>query len=372
MITVLATDSGGSVFSPAAVQSGSRALKQSLSLGQELGCSPSDSAQLLACLRAAPAEAINAAQTKLLAVSGPLQAWSPVVDGLSVKEDPASALQSSRFHRVDLLLGSSTEDGLIGRARNIKRFEELQGRADSKTAFYEALSNSLGGPEASAFVKEAASWFYSLHHTPSPAGYQVFSRALENATRDLFIICPTKKMAEFWASNTKSNVFMYHLPEEMTYTSAELSMPLDVQLVFGVPHSPRTQQLFSTQERTLSKQMMTYMANFIKTGNPNAPLFLPRVSFAALLPAWPRVLPQTAGDNYKHLNGALSNGRELRRAECSFWNDYVPALKSATANLSLVAESTDTEAPTPETKLAAAFQDLVTQSNPKSEKDSYN
>lgn len=48
--------------------------------------------------------------------------------------------------------------------------------------------------------------------------------------------------------------------------SAALPVPLDVQLVFGLPHSTPTQQLFSTQERTLSKQMMTYMANFIKAG----------------------------------------------------------------------------------------------------------
>ncbi|XP_041941809.1 thyroglobulin [Alosa sapidissima] len=366
---------GGSVFSPAAVQSPSRAQEQSSSLGRELGCSTTDSAQLLACLRAAPAEAINAAQTKLLAVSGPLQAWSPVLDMLSVKEDPASALRGSRFHRADLLLGSSAEDGLISRARNIKKFEELQGRADSKTAFYEALSNSLGGPEASAFVKEAASWFYSLQHTPSPAGYNVFSRALENATRDLFIICPSKKMAEFWAANTRSSVFMYHLPEDMTHTSAGLSMPLDVQLVFGLPHNTGTQQLFSTQDRTLSTQMMTYMANFIKTGDPNAPLSLARVSFAELLPVWPRVLAQAAGDNYKQLTGALSNSRTLRRAECSFWNDYVPDLKRSTANLSLdtaVAGLTDAGAPTPETKLAPAFTDVVTQSKPKSEKDAYN
>ncbi|XP_063076397.1 thyroglobulin [Engraulis encrasicolus] len=368
---------GGSIFSPAVVQSRLRAQEQSSSLGRELGCSSTEPTQLLACLRAAPALAINTAQTKLLAVSGPLQAWSPVVDGLSVKEAPASALHSSRFHRADLLLGSSIQDGLISRARNIKRFEELQGRADSKTAFYEALSNSLGGPEASAFVKEAASWFYSLHHAPSPVGYQIFSRALENATRDLFIICPAKKMAEFWASNTKSNVFMYHLPEEMTHTSVDLSMPLDVQLMFGLPHNTATQQLFSNQDRTLSTQIMTYMTNFIKTGNPNAPLSLPRVSFAALLPAWPRVLAQPAGgDNYKLLAGALANGQALRIAECSFWNHYVPALKSATANFSLdtaVAESTAVEAPTPDTKLVAAFQDVVTLTpeKPKSEKDSY-
>lgn len=58
--------------------------------------------------------------TQLLAVSGPLQAWSPVVDGVIVKEQPLAALRSGRFYRVPLMLGSSAEDGLISRAKNIK------------------------------------------------------------------------------------------------------------------------------------------------------------------------------------------------------------------------------------------------------------
>lgn len=57
---------------------------------------------------------------QLMAVSGPLQAWSPVVDGVVVKEQPSSAQRSGRFHRVPLMLGSSAEDGLISRAKNIK------------------------------------------------------------------------------------------------------------------------------------------------------------------------------------------------------------------------------------------------------------
>lgn len=57
---------------------------------------------------------------QLLAVSGPLQAWSPVIDGVVVKEQPSSALHSGRFHSVPLMLGSSAEDGLISRAKNIK------------------------------------------------------------------------------------------------------------------------------------------------------------------------------------------------------------------------------------------------------------
>lgn len=62
-------------------------------------------------------------------------------------------------------------------------FEALQGRADGKTVFYEALSRSLGGVKENELLKEAAAWFYSLDHSPSPAGYNLFSRALNNATR---------------------------------------------------------------------------------------------------------------------------------------------------------------------------------------------
>lgn len=120
----------------------------------------------------------------------------------------------------------------------LQDFEALQGRADSKTAFYEALSRSLGGATGSDLLKEAAAWFYSLDHSPSAAGYNLFSRALDNATRcdtspardqcslqlplpllttvcmcsrDLFIICPSLQMASHWA-NSRANVFLYHQP----------------------------------------------------------------------------------------------------------------------------------------------------------------
>lgn len=62
-----------------------------------------------------------------------------------------------------------------------KQFEESQGRTSSKTAFYQALQNSLGGEDADAAVQAAATWYYSLEH--SADDYASFSRALENATR---------------------------------------------------------------------------------------------------------------------------------------------------------------------------------------------
>ncbi|XP_042171184.1 thyroglobulin isoform X1 [Oncorhynchus tshawytscha] len=370
---------GGSVFSPASVLSVSKAQGQAEALARELGCPPSsDPEQLGSCLRAAPAQDLNAAQTKLLSVSGPLQAWGPVVDGVSVQGKPSMALMNAGFHRADLLLGSSAEDGLISRAKRIKNFEELQGRADSKTAFYEALSNSLGGDEANAFVKAAATWFYSMQHSPSPAGYNLFSQALNSATRDLFIVCPTIKMANFWAANTRSNVFMYYLPEDTAQTSADLSVPLDVHYAFGLPHSPLTYDLFTNTERRLSLQMMTYMANFIKSGNPNQAHRVSRVAFSeAALPPWHAFQSHPEGDSYMEVEPGLSNHRGLRRPQCSFWADYVPSLTASTGKLSsavLEGESAGLGAgtPTPETKLFVDFLTTFTQSKPKSEKDAYN
>ncbi|XP_067250747.1 thyroglobulin [Chanodichthys erythropterus] len=366
---------GGSVFSPAVVMSTSKAQAQTASLARELSCSDADTTQMLTCLRSKPAQSINAAQTKLLAVSGPLQAWSPVVDGNVVRENPSVVLQAGRFHRVEILLGSSIEDGLISRAKNIKNFEQLQGRADSKTAFYAALSNSLGGDDANAFVKEAATWFYSLQHSPTPSGYNVFSRALENATRDLFIICPAVDMAEFWAANTQSSVYMYYLPEDAAYNSVDLPAPMDVQFLFGVPLASEKRDLFSSKEKTLTLQIMNYMANFIKSGNPNLPLATSRTSFSKLLPPWPQFMPHPGGRGYKELSFTLSNRKNLQSPQCSFWSQYVPALTTSTAKLSCgtsVGGTGGIQTPTQEPKSLPNASFSLTPNKPQSEKDAYN
>ncbi|TRY66912.1 hypothetical protein DNTS_017010 [Danionella cerebrum] len=335
---------GGSVFSPAAVTSASKAQIQTASLAKEL-----------------------------LAVSGPLQAWSPVVDGSLIPEKPSISLRSKHLHRADLLLGSSFEDGLISRARKIKNFEQLQGRADSKTAFYAALSNSLGGVDANAFVKEAATWFYSLQHSPTPSGYNVFSQALENATRDLFVICPVVEMAEFWAANSRATVHMYHLPRDATHNSLDLSAPLDVQYLFGVPLTSEKRDLFSSNERLLARQIMNYLVNFVKSGNPNFPLAVSRTSFGKFLPPWPQFLPQSGRAVYKELSSTLQNRIDLQRLQCSFWSQYVSTLSSSTelscGTSAGVTGAVQSPAPEPSSLPDASFP--LTASKPESEKDAY-
>uniref|UniRef100_A0ACB8FFG6 Uncharacterized protein n=1 Tax=Sphaerodactylus townsendi TaxID=933632 RepID=A0ACB8FFG6_9SAUR len=111
---------GGSAFSPASIISKEKAQEQAADLADELGCPSSDGEESVSCLRRLPAKALNDAQTRRLAVSGPFQYWSPVVDDVYLKEPLTSALQCSQAVKLDLLIGSSQQDGLISRAKAVK------------------------------------------------------------------------------------------------------------------------------------------------------------------------------------------------------------------------------------------------------------
>uniref|UniRef100_G3S7H8 Thyroglobulin n=1 Tax=Gorilla gorilla gorilla TaxID=9595 RepID=G3S7H8_GORGO len=315
---------GGSALSPAAVISHERAQQQAIALAKEVSCPTSSSQEVVSCLRQKPASVLNDAQTKLLAVSGPFHYWGPVIDGQFLREPPARALKRSLRVEVDLLIGSSQEDGLINRAKAVKQFEESQGRTSSKTAFYQALQNSLGGEDSDARVEAAATWYYSLEH--STDDYASFSRALENATRDYFIICPIIDMASAWAKRARGNVFMYHVPE--SYGHGSLELLADVQFAFGLPFYPAYEGQFSLEEKSLSLKIMQYFSHFIRSGNPNYPYEFSRKVPTFATP-WPDFVPRAGGENYKEFSALLPNRQGLKKADCSFWSKYISSLKAS-------------------------------------------
>ncbi|XP_051879425.1 thyroglobulin [Pristis pectinata] len=321
---------GGSALSPSAVMSRKRAQEQVINLAKEVGCPTNNKTILLSCLRSLPALTLNTAQTKLLSISGPFQAWGPVVDGIYLRETPLAAFHSRRFHAVDLMIGNAEEDGLVRRAKAIKKFEETFGKSESKTAFYQALKNALGGEASNSLIKDAASWFYSLQQ--SLVDYSAFSRALENATRDYFIICPVIKMATHLLNSTQANVFMYHVPGSLSQHSASLSS--EAQFIFGLPLRPESEQVFTVQEKSLSLTLIQYVANFVKSGNPNYPFSFSRKSVDETLPLWLSFLDNMDGSNYKEFDMSLKNKKGLKKTECSFWSDYVPMLQASSGNVS--------------------------------------
>ncbi|NXI27854.1 THYG protein, partial [Sterrhoptilus dennistouni] len=322
---------GGSAFSPASIITTRRAQTQAAALAEDVGCPSSTSEEIVACLRQLPARVLNDAQTKLLAISGPFQYWGPVIDGIYLQQPLAKALQRPRLQKVDLLIGSAQQDGLISRAKAIKKFEESQGRANSKTAFYQALQNSLGGEESNSFIENAATWYYSLEH--STDDYSSFSRTLENATRDQFITCPIINMASHWAAASQGNVFMYHVPESSSQGSSGQEFLLDIQYAFGLPFYSKYEVQYTEEEKGLSLKIMQYISNFINSGNPN---YLHSFSrrMLGVMPAWPMYLSSDDGDNYKEFTASLPTLKGLKKEDCSFWSDYITRLKVSTGEKS--------------------------------------
>ncbi|XP_053101944.1 thyroglobulin [Hemicordylus capensis] len=354
---------GGSVFSPVSALSEEKARAQAAVLARESGCPSASSKETVSCIRQLPAKVLNDVQTRLLAISGPFQYWSPVVDGAYLQEPLTAALQRSQPRKVDLLIGSAQQDGLISRAKAIKRFEAIQGRANSKTIFYQALQNSLGGEDSNIAVLDAATWFYSLQH--SSTEYASFSRALENATRDHFIICPTIDMARHWTGNKRGRVFLYHVPEISSLSSSSLEFLPDVQYGFGLPFHPQYENQYTLEEKTLSLAIMQYLANFIKSGDPNRPYTFSR-KITGITSPWPLFQADTDGDNYKEFTSSLENRKGLKKAECSFWSDYIRTLKaSTTCRRELLATSRPGE------ELAVASISKTTQKKPLEDKVAY-
>ncbi|XP_073533084.1 thyroglobulin [Phyllobates terribilis] len=344
---------GGSAFSPMLPVSERRARRQVQSLAEEVGCPPIESEETLTCLRKVDANTLNAAQTKLLAVQGPFQTWGPVVDGIYLQDTLSDLLQQKTTQNIDLLIGSSEHDGLVSRSMAIKRFEEAEGRGESKMAFYQALQNSLGGEELNPQVQGAAVWYYSLQHSSND--YAVFSRALENSTRDHFISCPVVQMARHWSENVKGGVYMYYVPETFSQGSSSLDLPDDITFAFGIPFHPNYRSRFSIGDQKLSFQVMQYLANFVKTGNPNFSYNFTRRRNVAL-PSWPEHRAHSGGDTYKEFTELLPNHQGLKKAECSFWNQLIPALKSS-ASLQDGTRRTSTDIGSPSAVTAGSRQE---------------
>uniref|UniRef100_A0A3P9KKL8 Carboxylesterase type B domain-containing protein n=1 Tax=Oryzias latipes TaxID=8090 RepID=A0A3P9KKL8_ORYLA len=301
---------GGSVFSPSLVQTSASARRRALDLAQELGCVTSDSTdeKLVSCLRAAPYRDLNAAQTKLLVTRDPFQFWSPVRQAVS---------KSSPFHKVDLLLGTSEADGLISRARRIEEFEVLPGQVDDSMPFYQALSRVLGGANGNELLGEVVS---SLDHNPSAAGYSLFSRTLDNATRDLFIICPALQMAANWA-DSRANVFMYHQDSKSFPGVWRSTLLAAVHLRLQL-HPDRVRLVSLSRNDPCANRNSRFP---FSRRNPNP---WP-VTAESVLPHWQPVTSSQAPPSYLELSPALKPQQGLSQTFCSPWGQ----LKSSSSDI---------------------------------------
>ena len=257
-----------SALAPWGVVSKMEALRRSNILAKNHGC-PHDGAdvrQSIECLRKLPAEKLVAKEWDNIThgFTGGIGVFTPIVDGSFLDESPGAAMRSGNFKKANILLGSNKDEGnyfvlysffeLFPREEEVfinrKQFTQLIGQAYP-------FSNKL---QRKAIEFEYTNWL----NPEDPASNR---EAVDRMTGDWEFTCPVVDFAHKYAE-TGNNVYMYYFAERASvspwpkWTGA---MHADeIAFVFGQPLNLSLG--YSKKEIELSRRIMTYWANFAKTG----------------------------------------------------------------------------------------------------------
>ena len=122
---------------------------------------------------------------------------------------------------------------------------------------------------------------------------------------------------------TKNDVYLYYFNHHSSQSLWPKWMGVlhgdEIFYVFGEPLN-KTHFRYTKEEVQLSKTMMTYWANFAKTGNPNT------FSNGSWTPTYWPIHTERNKEFLMLSTNNLTTGRGHRARKCAFWKHYLPKL----------------------------------------------
>ncbi|XP_018025299.1 acetylcholinesterase [Hyalella azteca] len=317
------------LFSQAIMQSGSATVpwgimskKENMLRGQRLaeavGC-PTDMSNpsvVIDCLRSKNASELVNSETSNGVTDFP---FVPIIDGAFFDKLPIEYLRNGDFKKCNILMGSNTEEGywfIMYFLPSLFRREEnvLITRAE-----FERSVRALF-PYFNELILQAIMYQYTDWIDPEDGAKN--RNAIDKMIGDYHFTCNVNEFAEYY-SKSGNNVYMYYFKHRSSGSKwpkwTGVLHADEISFLFGQPLNPKY-TTFTEVEQDLSRQMMTYWGNFIKTGNPSEG---DHRSFAKT--KWPLYSPATK--EYLILSGEESGlGRGPRLKECAFWKSFLPQL----------------------------------------------
>lgn len=279
------------------------ARQQGNEFAMALGCTGSDAAAVVACLRAK-------AQNQVLAAHPPGQEgfsetgrtqWTPIVDGVEIPHQPRSLYEQGAFSRVPVLLGANRDEGWT--------FVNRSFPAGLTAAQYETAVQTEFGFDASAILAK-----YPAADFPSPKD------ALAQLVGDVEYVCEANRVATL-IERTRTPVFLYSFEYEVDPVVRDRVVHgLEVNFVFGNNFGPPlfAPYVLNGNDLALFRAISGYWTRFARTGNPNTD--------DPAVVHWPAFKhPTGAGrgsDKYLTLDPTISEGKRLRETYCDFWNPF--------------------------------------------------
>lgn len=253
---------------------------------QALGCKGGD-AEVLACIRgASTSRVLKALKLNTYVLFGQGVPWTPIVDGVTLQEQPVKLLGRGVSKDIPLLVGANADEGSLFFVlpRTIEGDNDL--RAMAKEVFREARVDAVmkryGGsddPQASA------------------------QRAITEAW-----VCDARRIARL---HTQAGGTAHHYHFTVKLYDALIGLDAlhgaEVPFVFGnsfkgIPILPAG--------IPLKNKMQGYWTNFARTGDPNGDG-----------PRWP--VYSAASDESLRLSLQVSTIKEVMREGCDFWDSLM-------------------------------------------------
>jgi para-nitrobenzyl esterase len=249
------------LFQRAIVESGSYNLTQATKAAAEtagsafaakVGCTQATSAQVAACLRAAPVATVLASQN-----SG---GYTPDLDGRVLHQSIGTALASGHFNRVPVVMGTNHDE-----FRLFVALDQLEGAPAVTAANYPAQVAGILGTSPAITAQIVAK--YPVASFPSPA------LALGAVGTDATFACPS--LAAVSSLSKFVPTFSYEFNDE---NAPEHSLP-NIGFPYGAAHASELQYLFdlaglpeaqdlSAAQLQLAGQMQGYWTSQARQGSP--------------------------------------------------------------------------------------------------------
>jgi para-nitrobenzyl esterase len=267
------------------------AFAQGEQLVAALGCEMAGGAEVLACLRSKPSDAIlKALPSSNDLIFGEGASWFPVIDGWNLPDVPSKLLEAGSFEKVPTILGTNADEGTL--------FFQLAGTVIADDAALKTVAEKLV-PGKSDEVLE--------HYSTATHGSA--QAAAMAAVGDAGFICPARRAARSIAK-AGADAYLYHftfVPPGSLLGPLGAFHSAEIKYVFGVPSQLLPQQL-TAEELTLSEAMMGYWARHGAAGDPNG-------EEAAL---WPKY----AADKDENIvfDKTISTQTGLNKERCDFWD----------------------------------------------------
>jgi len=210
--------------------------------------------------------------------------FSPVIDGKLLVEPVAGAYAAGKQAHVPLLAGWNRDEGR-------SRVNEMT--AEKWKAY------------AEEHYKERSAEFLKLY--PADTDAQALRSAIDYGG-DAFIAFGTWKWIEAQRKTGNSPVYRYHFelasPPSKYHIGSFAFHSDDIEYVFGTLDT-RSGAVWRPEDRKLSEQMMSYWANFARSGDPNG----------LGLPPWPKY---DSADSFIHLDSTITSGPDTQRPRYEF------------------------------------------------------